>query len=198
MHKLETLPHTRPRWRGLSIAPAGCTHLLKVTSKPCIQGAFTSHPNPHIVALRGEGGMQLSLSEFSLLLSVACSVSLEDSVSYLDNDHPYYYYYPPCSGLTSSWKWTDCLETSCTVQSLYPKTIHVLLRGWPHPLPSSLLFDCLASKYICKHTGGSCLQVIVLAWRAVCPEGLLQLALSVNLHSRLPAQITFSFLLFVL
>lgn len=38
--------------------------------------------------------MQLSLSEFSLLLSVACSVSLEDSVSYLDNDHPYYYVSP--------------------------------------------------------------------------------------------------------
>lgn len=94
MHKLETLPHTRPHWRGLSIAPDGCAHLLKATFKPCIQEAFTSSPNPHIGVLRGEGEMQLSLSEFSLLLSVACSVSLEDSVSYLDNDHPYYYVSP--------------------------------------------------------------------------------------------------------
>lgn len=50
-------------------------------------------PTPHIGA-RGGGAVQLPQSEFSLLLSVACTVSLEDSVSYLDNGHHYYHVSP--------------------------------------------------------------------------------------------------------
>lgn len=76
----------------LSIVLAGCAHLLQATSKLCIQGVFTLHPNPHIGTLGG--AVQLSQSEFSLLLSVACTVSLEDSVSYLDNGHHYYHVSP--------------------------------------------------------------------------------------------------------